>query len=216
MPVPECDSPTMTTAATSAATAPIVAAWSKKDCAFLCPSGSSYKPAPIFSYPFCHPFSTGLADKTRWEHCNPVKLGNECPTDCAYDNFADLIPVEKDFCVISMMNPDINSIMGCLSKQNLASCSTDNQCRWFKGKKVAANNELPSTGAVLFKDNFCHPANLVGIDKSLSYCLKETTKDTCSTKGCVWSVGESLRSGAGVCSAAIASEQTADLLMSCP
>jgi hypothetical protein len=107
-----------------------------------------------------------------------------------YDNFAKLIPEDKDFCAIRYMNPDIDVIMGCGGKQDLTLCSADSQCKWYKGKTVAANNDITSTGGKLFETNFCHPANIDGIEKSLPVCVKELNKDTCETKGCVWSVGK--------------------------
>jgi hypothetical protein len=71
----------------------------------------------MFTYPFCHPHPQESGDRARWEHCAPSKLGNACPTDCEFNNFAGLIPENTDFCAISDMNPDIDAIMGCGAKQ---------------------------------------------------------------------------------------------------
>jgi hypothetical protein len=114
------------------------------------------------------------------------------------------------------MNPDIDAIMGCGSKQDLGACVADSQCKWYKGKTVAANNDLPATGGKLFETNFCHPANWDGIEKSLPYCIKETNKDSCAQKGCVWSVGKELAPDSGFCQVDFVTEANADLLLSCP
>jgi hypothetical protein len=113
MPAPMCQYPTTT----SAAGADVTSAWSTKSCTFECPSGSNFKPQPMFTYPFCHPQTSEVSDKARWEYCNPTKLGTACPTDCAFNNFAQLIPENNDFCAIAYINPDIDAIMGCGGKQ---------------------------------------------------------------------------------------------------
>jgi hypothetical protein len=42
--------------------------------------------------------------------------------DCEFNNMAEIIPENTDFCAIAFMNPDIDAIMGCGTKQEKTAC----------------------------------------------------------------------------------------------
>jgi hypothetical protein len=129
---------------------------------------------------------------------------------------ADLIPVNHEFCAIGSMNPDIEAIYACGTKQENIKCLADINCKWYKGKTEAANNDLPAAGGPLLETNFCHPANKDGLSTSLPYCVKEMNKDTCAKKGCVWSVGKQLLPETGFCQVKDITPTNADMLLTCP
>lgn len=68
----------------------------------------------------------------------------------------------------------------------------------------------------MYDINFCHPANLDGMDKSLPYCIKEMNKDTCVSKGCVWSTGKSFKPETSFCGAVDVSPYGEQNLLTCP
>jgi hypothetical protein len=123
-----------------------------------------------------------------------------CPSTCAFNNGVDMIP-DHDFCAVAWMNPDTSVILGCGAKTaDKATCDSDAQCKWYKGKTVAPNNELSATGGSLLETNFCHPAILDGITTTLPACLTEKAKDLCEAKGCLWSTGKAMTPDHDFCS----------------
>jgi hypothetical protein len=95
------------------------------------------------------------------------------------------------------MNPNEADILACAGLQDKAFCSTNDKCKWYRGKIVAANDN-----AVVGQpagDNFCHPPTTVNWDTQGPYCLAELNKGQCESKGCMWSTGNVLNPDHDVC-----------------
>jgi hypothetical protein len=96
-----------------------------------------------------------------------------------------MIP-ETDFCAPYFMSTNTTYIEECINADQ-AKCS--GQCKWRKGKVVAANNDLIN-GADLFGANFCHPPTTENWEKNLPKCITITNKDACAQAKCMWSTGK--------------------------
>jgi hypothetical protein len=84
------------------------------------------------------------------------------------------------------MDSNVTLIDECVQADQ-AKCS--GQCKWRKGKDVAANNDLIK-GADLFGANFCHPPTTDNWDQQIGQCISAASKDACSQAKCQWSTGK--------------------------
>ena len=95
-----------------------------------------------------------------------------------------MIP-ETDFCAPYFMSKNTTYIEECVNADQ-AKCS--GECKWRKGKVVAANNDLIN-GADFFGANFCHPT-MESWKENLQKCITVTNKDACTQAKCMWSTGK--------------------------
>ena len=142
---------------------------------------------PLFSEEFCHPVaaSGGKIQNipvTDWDACLNM---DTCAAPCVMSTGAEMIP-ETDFCTPYFMDTNTTLIEECVNADQ-AKCS--GQCKWRKGKDVAANNDLIN-GADLFGANFCHPPTTESWEKDLSKCITLANKDACAQAKCMWSTGK--------------------------
>jgi hypothetical protein len=106
-------------------------------------------------------------------------------TMCKWNMGADLIP-EEDFCAPYFTSKNITLVEECVNADQ-AKCS--GQCKWRKGKVLAANNELIQ-GADLFGANFCHPPTTKAWDQQINQCIALYNKDSCIQADCQWSTAK--------------------------
>ena len=73
------------------------------------------------------------------------------------------------------MTPNVTLIKECI---NAAAADCSGQCKWRKGKVVAANTDTVAN-ADLFGANFCHPPTLNDWDNQIGKCIVSKTQQTC-------------------------------------
>jgi hypothetical protein len=138
------------------------------------------EPPALFSAPFCHPTGDAVATVANWDSCRPETSQADCNAPCTYSSMVENYP-DHDFCAVAWMNPDPNVIVGCGAKTTVGkdACDADSQCRWYKGKVVATNNDYVAN-APLFQSNLCLPATSADINATLPLCLPLTDKNACT------------------------------------
>jgi hypothetical protein len=90
------------------------------------------------------------------------------------------------------MTTDQSLVNECGSTTDQQSCNALPACKWYQGKVVANNTELPATAGKLGETNICHPPSNAKWDEQAPHCLVETNQQACEGKGCMWSTGEIL------------------------
>ena len=75
------------------------------------------------------------------------------------------------------MTPNVTLIKECINADSAADCS--GQCKWRKGKVVAANMDIDLTNKDLFASNFCHPPTTDNWEEAAPKCLTSMTAQAC-------------------------------------
>jgi hypothetical protein len=67
----------------------------------------------LFTKEFCHPMAgSNMTDYAAWYDCPTDASREDCPSTCAFDNGAELIP-ENDFCAPQNITQNITAIISC-------------------------------------------------------------------------------------------------------